>query len=90
MKTKLMKSAFVAAIAMAAGINVFNSQKLEEPLDIVRANVEALADGEGQIGSTCYEGYSSCWFWNCMNYFICEKGCPSKSVDAIDLESTCR
>lgn len=41
-----MKIAFVAAIGMVAGINVFNSQKSEVLSDIAKANVEALADNE--------------------------------------------
>ncbi len=46
MKRKLIKMAFVIAIAMLGGINVFNAQKSESLSDIVLANVEALADTE--------------------------------------------
>ena len=46
MKTNLLKVAFVAAIALVSGINVFNVQKTEVLSDIALANVEALADGE--------------------------------------------
>lgn len=50
-KIKLMyknfvKVAFVAAVAMVAGINVFNAQKTELMSDIAMENVEALADNE--------------------------------------------
>ena len=38
-----MKVAFVAAIALVSGINVFNAQKSEVLSDTVLANVEALA-----------------------------------------------
>ena len=41
-----MKAAFVAAIAMVSGINVFNAQKTEMLSDIALVNVEALADDE--------------------------------------------
>ena len=41
-----MKVTVVAAIAMVAGINVFNAQKPEVLSDIAMANVEALADYE--------------------------------------------
>jgi hypothetical protein len=47
MNKKVMKAAFVAAIAMVSGINVFNVQKSEVLSDIALANVEALAEGEG-------------------------------------------
>ena len=43
MKTNLLKVAFVAAIAMVSGINVFNAQKSETLSDIALVNVEALA-----------------------------------------------
>ena len=47
MRQKLIKVAFVAAIAFVSGITVFNSQKSELELsDIALANVEALASGE--------------------------------------------
>jgi len=41
-----MKVAFVAAIAMVSGINVFNAQKSETLSDVALANVEALAQSE--------------------------------------------
>ena len=60
-----MKVAFVAAIMMVAGINVFNAQKSETLSDIALANVEALATEEFDVedleaacmwyeGKTCY------------------------------------
>lgn len=42
-----MKATFIAAIAMVTGVNVFNAQKSEPLSDIVLANVEALAELEG-------------------------------------------
>ena len=50
MKKKFIRATFVAAIAMACGINVFNAQKSETLSDIAMANVEALAEGEGEGG----------------------------------------
>ena len=47
MNKKVLQVAFVAAIALVSGINVFNAQKKEVLSDIVLANVEALAEGEG-------------------------------------------
>lgn len=46
MYKKVLKATFVAAIAMVAGINVFNAQKSDVLSDIALANVEALADSE--------------------------------------------
>ena len=46
MNKKVMKAAFVAAIAMVSGINVFNAQKSDVLSDTVLANVEALAELE--------------------------------------------
>ena len=46
MKKNIMKAAFVAAIAMVSGINVFNAQKSDVLSDTILANVEALAQTE--------------------------------------------
>ena len=56
MNKKVLKAAFVAAIAMVSGINVFNAQKSEPLSDVVMANVEALAKGEGEGGGHVYVG----------------------------------
>ena len=46
MKKNILKIAFVVAIAIVSGINVFNAQKSNVLSDIALANVEALADYE--------------------------------------------
>ena len=46
MKTNLLKVAFVAAIALVSGLNVFKAQKSEILSDVALANVEALAQKE--------------------------------------------
>lgn len=46
MKSKMIKVAVVVAIAMVAGINVFNAQKPEALSDVAMENVEALAGDE--------------------------------------------
>ena len=53
MKKIIIKVAFVAAIAMVGGINVFNAQKTEALSDVALANVEALAGGEVIVGMPC-------------------------------------
>lgn len=46
MKKKILKVAFVVAIALVSGLNVFNSHKTETLSDVALANVEALAMDE--------------------------------------------
>ena len=46
MNKKVLQVAFVAAIALVNGINVFNAQKKDVLSDIALANVEALAQTE--------------------------------------------
>lgn len=50
MYKKVLKVAFVVAIAMVAGINVFNSQKPEVLSDVSLSLVEALAQSESVAG----------------------------------------
>ena len=56
-----MTTAFVVAIAIVSGINVFNAQKTEVLSDVALANVEALADDENRkpCEDVCfyYEGW---------------------------------
>ena len=47
MKRNIMTVAFVAAIALIAGINVYHVQKTVTLSDIAMENVEALAADEG-------------------------------------------
>ena len=56
MKRKVMTTAFVVAIAVVSGINVFNAQKTEVLSDVALANVEALADDENRkpCEDVCY------------------------------------
>lgn len=57
MKKKLISAAFVVAIALTAGYNVYNSQNKEALSDLALDNVEALASGEG--GTMLPSG--TCW-----------------------------
>lgn len=58
MKRNLLKSLAVAAFAMVAGYNVYQSDsKTEGMSELMLANVEALASGEyGGNSITCYYG----------------------------------
>ena len=66
MKKNILKVAFVAAIVMTTGIQVFNAQKKEALSEMTKANVEALAVEEPSTGDTgpgemikCADGESS-------------------------------
>ena len=73
MNKKVLQVAFVAAIALVSGINVFNAQKKEVLSDIVLANVEALARGEWNE-QTCFwldADYKFCVPWGTGVACIC-------------------
>ena len=59
MYKKVLKVAFVAVIAMVAGINVFNAQKPNVLSDVAMANVEALANNEVGKKLTYYNSITS-------------------------------
>lgn len=67
MYIKVLKMTFAIAIAMVAGINVYNRQKTEVLSDVVMANVEALAENETSKGECPKEGGMAnkyCEIWN--------------------------
>ena len=53
MKKKLISAAFMVAIALTAGYNVYNSQNKVALSDLALDNVEALASGEVIVGRPC-------------------------------------
>lgn len=53
MKKKIRAVMLVAAIALVAGANMFNSQRTIAMSDIALANVEALANEEGEFIQVC-------------------------------------
>ena len=71
----MLKVAFVAAIVMVSGINVFNAQKTEIMSDIAMANVEALAS-DGESSGIPWKGYvldakNSCCYYMGSPYAEC-------------------
>lgn len=78
MKKNLIKSVFVVAVAILAGINVFNAQKTVVLSDVAMANVEALANDESGrcTESNCKRVESgTCYYYNLDNLGnICETG----------------
>lgn len=74
MNKKVMKAAFVAAIAMVSGINVFNVQKSEVLSDMALANVEALANDENTdcSGGSGYRKWKTeSWFGSEEEFYDC-------------------
>ena len=81
MKSKFVKVAFIAVIAMVSGINVFNAQQSEMLSDVALANVEALADGE-LLDKVMECGKHGCvidFSWDCLypTEFIIWGYCPN-------------
>ena len=75
MKSKLVKIAFVAAVVMVSGINVFNAQKSETLSDVALANVEALANDEDSgwldcANHGCFVDFSYDCLYPVNGYFI--------------------
>ena len=56
MKKKVLKVAFVAAIALVSGINILTAQKATDLSDITLANVEAL-NAQSRSVYCPYDGY---------------------------------
>lgn len=63
MKKNIVKIAFVAVIAVACALNLFNSQKSETLSEVALANVEALASAG--VDGTCEVYCYKCDGWMC-------------------------
>ena len=62
MKKNILKVTLVAAFALIAGFNVYNSQKSDVMSDLALTNVEALADGrEISIEYICKGNILGCY-----------------------------
>ena len=78
MKTrKLLSAVLLAASIVTGGYVIYTSQKEVELSDLAKANVEALADGEIEVGPLCYGcaiyaiGICKDWGWG---------GCKGQSL----------
>ena len=72
MNKKVLKVAFIAAIAMVSGVNLFKAHKTESLSDTVLANVEALAaceDMKEYTGLREYTAENGCFCLNCPEQF---------------------
>lgn len=67
MRSKVVKIVFVIAIALVAGINVFNAQKSDVLSDVALANVEALASDSENTGLP-WRGYIMNYQKSCCEY----------------------
>ena len=75
MKGKFVKVAFVVAIAVMSGINVFNAQKPEVLSDVALANVEALA-ADSESSGIDWSGHVYDWEKRCCkNIYRYEASC---------------
>lgn len=92
MKSNLMKAAFVAAIAMMVGINVFNAQKTESLSDIALANVEALAINEWipEKGCECFQNLYDDTSQDFFFVVIYCGDCGNHSATQVDKTGYCR
>ena len=60
-RSKYIKIALFAVVAIVGGVNVFNAQKSESLSDVALANVEALAQGEVDIPYICAGSQKLCY-----------------------------
>ena len=60
MKKNILKATLVAAFALIAGFNVYNSQKSDAMSELALANVEALASN-GESEGINWRG-TRCWY----------------------------
>ena len=74
MKKNILKVTVVAAFALVAGFNVYNSQKSDVMSELALANVEALADDDENpmCENGCVDKGNGClchyWFENYQEY----------------------
>ena len=74
MKKNILKATLVAAFALVAGFNVYNSQKSDVMSELALANVEALAndDENPMCENGCVDNGNGClchyWFENYQEY----------------------
>lgn len=61
MKSRFLKIAFAAALAVTAGVTAYHAQDKETLSDLALANVEALASGEVTIGPWYCAGSGFCY-----------------------------
>lgn len=71
MRKKILSASFVVAMAAIAGYNTYVNQTKVEMSDLALANLEALANSEGEETVTCgtgekhYPSLSKCGICNC-------------------------
>lgn len=87
---KFMKVAFVAIFAAIAGYGVYTSQKADVMSELVLANVEALASGEGGNGENqCYQVYTPADWFHSDQIFVDCYTCTQKKGRNFDISRSC-
>ena len=91
MKKNILKATLVAAFALVAGFNVYNSQKSDVMSELALANVEALADDSesGSGNNQCYQVYTPAdWFHKDQIFVDCFT-CTQKKGRNFDVSRDC-
>lgn len=81
MKTKMIRVAFVAAIAMVSGINFFKAQNFMNLSKTALANVEALASVEGYVLVERLENSETSSSKSVKNVLYTDMGVEYKCID---------
>ncbi len=85
-----MKVAFAAIFAAIAGYGVYTSQKADVMSELVLANVEALASGEGGNGENqCYQVYTPADWFHSDQIFVDCYTCTQKKGRNFDISRSC-
>lgn len=62
MKKNQLRVVLVIFLFIIAIVNVNKRKSKTELSALALENIEALAEGEGAPGATCYSTYHNCWF----------------------------
>lgn len=65
---KLLSAVLLAASIVTEGYVIYTSQKEVELSDLAKANVEALADGEIEVGPLCLNNWRICHIYSPGNH----------------------
>lgn len=87
---KFLKYVFAAIFAVVTGYGVYTSQKADVMSELVLANVEALASGEGGNGENqCYQVYTPADWFHSDQIFVDCYTCTQKKGRNFDISRSC-
>jgi hypothetical protein len=85
-----LKYVFAAIFAVVTGYSVYASQKPDVMSELVLANVEALASGEGGNGENqCYQVYTPADWFHSDQIFVDCYTCTQKKGRNFDISRSC-